>query len=189
MVPLSISQKGMVIVMENREKLAVVICNYNKGSCTVDCIASVLASDLPGQDSIRIIVVDNASDDGSETVITKAYGDEISFTRSDVDLGSCGGLNLGIEQALNEGFEYICCLGEEITVAPDALKVMRNYMASNPSTGLVGGKVYHGHMPHYIQQFGISSLTSRRFSTPYTACAAGLPTTASWTMMRAGLVL
>lgn len=28
--------------MKNQEKLAVVICNYNKGKSTVDCIASVL---------------------------------------------------------------------------------------------------------------------------------------------------
>ena len=140
--------------MKNQEKLAVVICNYNKGKSTVDCIASVLASDLDS--SIKIFVVDNASDDDSEAVITGAYGEQITFTRSDVDLGSCGGLNLGIQQALKEGYTYICCLGEEITVDPDALKVMMDYMASTPSAGLAGGKVYHKHMPHYIQQFGIS---------------------------------
>ncbi len=140
--------------MKNQEKLAVVICNYNKGKSTVDCIASVLASNLDS--SVKIFVVDNASDDDSETVITGAYREQITFTRSDVDLGSCGGLNLGIQQALQEGYTYICCLGEEITVDPDALKVMLDYMASTPSAGLAGGKVYHKHMPHYIQQFGIS---------------------------------
>lgn len=143
--------------MENQEKLAVIICNHNKGKSTVDCIASVLASEqLDVKRNLKIFVVDNASDDDPEPVITGAYGDKISFMRSDVDLGSSGGLNLGIEQALQEGFEYICCLGEEITAAPDALKVMLDYMTATPSAGLAGGKVYHKHMPHYIQQFGIS---------------------------------
>lgn len=143
--------------MKNQEKLAVVICNHNKGKSTVDCIASVLASNLPDMDgSVKIFVVDNASDDDSEAVITGTYGGQIAFTRSDADLGSCGGLNLGIQQALQEGYTYICCLGEEITVDPNALKVMMDYMASTPSTGLAGGKIYHKHMPHYIQQFGIS---------------------------------
>lgn len=143
--------------MKYQEKLAVVICNHNKGNSTVDCITSVLASkQLDVDNCLKIFVVDNASDDDSQSVITDAYGDQITFTHSDIDLGSCGGLNLGIEQALRENFEYICCLGEEITVAPDALKVMLDYMAANPSTGLAGSKVYHRHMPHYIQQLGIS---------------------------------
>ncbi len=142
--------------MKNQEKLAVVICNHNKGTSTVDCIASILASGPDSDGGLQIFVVDNASEDDSEAVITAAYGDRITFTRSDTDLGSGGGLNLGIEQALRSGFEYICCLGEEISAAPGALRIMLDYMASTPSAGLVGGKIYHRHMPHYIQQFGIS---------------------------------
>lgn len=143
--------------MGNQKKLAVVICNHDKSKNTADCIASVLASELPDvENSLKIFVIDNASNDAGESLITNTYGDQISFTHSDTDLGSCGGLNLGIEQALKESFAYICCLGEEITVAPDALKIMLDYLDANPSTGLVGGKVYHKHMPHYIQQFGIS---------------------------------
>lgn len=143
--------------MKNQEKLAVVICNHNKGKSTVDCIASVLASErFEINSNLKVFVVDNASNDDSLAIITNAYGDTVTLTHSDTDLGSCGGLNCGIEQALREDYEYICCLGEEITAAPDALDVMLDYMTSNPTTGLTGGKVYHKHMPHYIQQFGIS---------------------------------
>ena len=90
--------------MKNQEKLAVVICNHNKGTSTVDCIASILASGPDSDGGLQIFVVDNASEDDSEAVITAAYGDRITFTRSDTDLGSGGGLNLGIEQALRSGF-------------------------------------------------------------------------------------
>lgn len=145
------------MTMKDLEKLAVVICNHNKGKSTVDCIASVLASGQPeAGSSLKIFVIDNASDDDSLAVITGAYEKQITLIRSDTDLGSCGGLNLGIGQALQEGFQFICCLGEEITVAPDALTVMLEHMASTPAAGLAGGKIYHRHMPHYIQQFGIS---------------------------------
>lgn len=143
--------------MENQKKLAVVICNHNKAESTVNCIASVLGSErFDVYHNLKIFVIDNASDDNSKSVITDAYGDKITFTYSAMDLGSCGGLNLGIEQALQEDFEYICCLGEEITTAPDALSVLLDFLAATPSAGLAGGKVYHRHMPHYIQQFGIS---------------------------------
>ncbi|MDE7322920.1 MAG: glycosyltransferase family 2 protein [Lachnospiraceae bacterium] len=143
--------------MENQEKLAVVICNYNKGARTIDCIQSVLSSHhfVIGS-NLKIFVVDNASTDGSAAIIAKKYGNKISFTRSDVDLGSGGGLNLGMKQALSEGFRYICCMGEDVTAEPDALKAMLDFMVTTPSVGLAGGKIYHKHMPHYIQHFGMS---------------------------------
>lgn len=145
------------MIMAKQEKLAVVISNYNKGASTIECIESVLSSrNLSIGENLKIFVIDNASDDDSAAIITKAYGDQISFTHSDIDLGSCGGLNLGIGHALSEGFHYICCLGEEITAEPDALRTMLDYMVSTPSVGLAGGKIYHKHMPHYIQHFGMS---------------------------------
>lgn len=150
-------KKGMNIIMGNQEKLAVVICNYNKGTSTIDCIRSVLSSrHFVNGDTLKIYVIDNASDDDSAAVITKEYGDKISFTHSNTDLGSCGGLNLGIKQALSEGFRYICCLGEQVTAESNALKTMLDFMVSTPSVGLLGGKIYHRHMPHYIQHFGMS---------------------------------
>jgi len=150
--------------VENNKKLAVIICNHNKGNDTITCIESVIASngfhigsDKPNSShELKLYVIDNASDDDSQQLITAKYGGLIHFTHSDKDLGSCGGLNLGIKQALSDDFRYICCLGESVTAEPDALKTMLDFMAENPHAGLVGGKIYHKHMPHYIQQFGIS---------------------------------
>lgn len=174
--------------MESTEKLAIVICNHNKGTETINCIHSVLSSAYFQSNynsdgtlrGLKIYVIDNASDDDSQNLITTNYKGQnaISFMRSDKDLGSCGGLNLGIRQALLEGFQYICCLGEEVTIAPDALKIMLDFMQSHPNVGLLGGKVYHKHMPHYIQQFGISiDFKHFRASTLYadTADSADLP--------------
>ena len=171
-------------ILEQTEKLAIVICNHNKGTETINCIRSVFNSEgFQNSDgtlrNLKIFVIDNASDDGSQNLIASSYNDSaISFTRSDEDLGSCGGLNLGIRQALSEDFQYICCLGEEITAAPDALKIMLDFMQSHPNVGLLGGKVYHKHMPHYIQQFGISiDFKNFRASTLYadTADSMDLP--------------
>ncbi len=152
-------------IVKPKEKLAVVICNHNKGMDTICCIRSVLNSSgfqtASSQTDktlceLKLYVIDNSSTDESEALITAHYGDAISFTRSDKDLGSCGGLNLGMKQALADGFSYICCLSEEVTVDPNALRIMYNFLSRQPTVGLVGGKVYHKHMPHYIQQFGIS---------------------------------
>lgn len=133
--------------------LGIVISNHNMGNKTVECISSVLASDIS---AFQIFVIDMASSDNSVSVIMERFSGQIKLTCYQEDLGSCGGLNIGIRQALEAGCDYICCLGEAVTAEPSALKNMLRFMQSNPNVGMVGGKVYHKHMPHYIQQFGIS---------------------------------
>ncbi len=143
--------------MKKQEKLAVIICNLNKGSTVTDCIQSVLSSigfDIGS--NLKIFVVGNASDETSLQNIQQQYGNQVSLVLSNTDLEGCCAVNLGIKHALAEHFPYICCLGAEITVAPQALKIMFDFITATPNVGLVGGKVYHKHMPHYVQQFGIS---------------------------------
>lgn len=148
--------------------LGIVISNHNMGHKTVECISSVLNSDI---DAFQIYVVDMASSDNSVSVINEHFGGRISLTCCQEDLGSCGGLNIGIRQALEAECDYICCLGEAVTVEPSALKNMLRFMQSNPNVGMAGGKVYHKHMPHYIQQFGISiDFKNFRAVTLYADC-------------------
>lgn len=149
--------------------LGIVISNHNMGYKTLECISSVFNSDL---ESVQIFVVDMASSDNSVSVIKERFGSQISLTCCNEDLGSCGGLNIGIRQALDTGCEYICCLGEAVTVAPEALHIMMRFMESHPHVGMTGAKVYHRHMPHYIQQFGISiDFKNFRANTLYADCA------------------
>jgi hypothetical protein len=105
---------------------------------------------------LKIFVIDNASDDRLTELVAPLTGSGLEFIRTDTDLGSCGGLNVGINAAIGEGYRYICCLGEAIIPEKTALSIMLKYLIENPETGLVGGKVYHRHVPNYIQQFGIS---------------------------------
>jgi len=133
--------------------LGIVISNHNMGHKTVECITSVFHS---SRKDLRIFVVDMASSDDSVSILNAHFKDRITLAQCPNDLGSCGGLNIGIRQALEAGCKYICCLGEAITVDADALDNMVRFMEANPNVGIVGAKVYHKHMPHYIQQFGIS---------------------------------
>ena len=149
--------------------LGIVISNHNMGHKTVECISSVFDSDIS---SVQIFVVDMASSDNSVPIIEKEFGSQIRLTCCENDLGSCGGLNMGIQQALAAGCDYICCLGEAVTVEPSALQNMMRFIRANPNVGMVGGKIYHKHMPHYIQQFGISiDFRNFRAKTLYADCA------------------
>lgn len=157
--------------------LGIVISNHNMGHKTVECLSSVFGSAL---DSFRVFIVDMASSDDSVPVMEKHikerikehFNGQIRLTCRNEDLGSCGGLNIGIRQALDAGCDYICCLGEAVTVEPAALGIMMRFMQSHPQVGMTGAKVYHKHMPHYIQQFGIAvDFKNFRANTLYADCA------------------
>lgn len=148
--------------------LGIVISNHNMGEKTVECISSILHSDL---DSFQIFVIDMASSDNSVSIIKEYFHHQVKLTCCSEDLGSCGGLNIGIRQALAAGCNYVCCLGEAITVEPSALKNMLRFIQATPNVGMVGAKIYHKHMPHYIQQFGISiDFKNFRANTLYADC-------------------
>ncbi len=149
--------------------LGIVISNHNMGHKTVECISSVFDSDM---ESFQIFVVDMASSDDSVSIIKEHFGRQIRLTCCEEDLGNCVGLNIGIRQSLAAGCDYICCLGEAVTVEPPALQKMMRFMQANPNVGMVGGKIFHKHMPHYIQQFGISiDFKNFRAKTLYADCA------------------
>ena len=134
-------------------KLGVLIYNNNKGKELLDCIQSVLSSDM---DDYDIFVIDDASTDDSVKLLQHTYQNRIEILKNAEQIGSCKSLCLGVQQVLDHGYEYLCCLGNDVTVAPDTLSSMLTYLKTNPEVGIVGGKVYHKHMPHYIQQYGVT---------------------------------
>lgn len=73
-----------------RKKIAAVICNYNKCAYVTECIQSVLESVFQDFD---LMVVDNASTDGSVEQIRRIYGDMVKLFVNKENLGGSGGFN------------------------------------------------------------------------------------------------
>lgn len=80
-------------------KLAVILVNYNGEKYNAACIESILAN--RGVDELRIIVVDNASQDDSMRLLEERYaGDErLELLRLDENYGFSGANNVGIRRA------------------------------------------------------------------------------------------
>lgn len=134
------------------KKIAAVICNYNKSSYVLDCIQSVLESRFRDFD---LIVVDNASEDGSAGLIRERYGSQVKLFENKENLGGSGGFNTGIRYALEEGYGYVWCLDNDVLVDEHAIGELYGFMESHPEVGMCGSKVYHMEAPDYVQQFGI----------------------------------
>lgn len=111
----------------------VVIVNYNAGALLSDCVASVFAESVD-----RIIVVDNASADGSLEALERINQDKTSLTviRNHANLGFAKACNIGAE-ASSAG--RILFLNPDSVLRNGALSQMISTLESSPRIGMVGG--------------------------------------------------
>ena len=117
--------------------VGVVLINWNGGEFTIPCIRSLLAG-LAKPD--RIVVVDNASVDGSPDRIRDTFP-QVAIMRNPVNVGFAAGNNLGIEFLLQEGMDYIWILNNDTVVADDCLTTLLEAARKNPQAAGLSGKI------------------------------------------------
>jgi GT2 family glycosyltransferase len=101
-----------------QKKLAIVIINWNSFDLTSDTLVSLSSTSYKNYD---IIVVDNFSTDNSAAQLEKDFP-SIILLRSDENKGFTGGNNLGFDYAINEGYEYVMMLNNDVAVESDFLE-------------------------------------------------------------------
>lgn len=130
--------------------VVVVILNTNRREDTLECLASVSASTYPRN---KVLVLDNASTDGSVETIQSAFPD-IHLIQLTENKGYAGNNNVGIRAALDQGADWVLVLNEDTILASDCIERMVTAGAADPSIGIVGPMVYHADEPEYIQSAG-----------------------------------
>lgn len=112
--------------------------NYNVKDFLSQCISSIHKSTTNLR--YEIIVVDNASTDGSEVIFGEQSKSEDNFyyiySKSNLGFGKAN--NLGFNEAKGK---YTLILNPDTLLEPDTLQVMYDYMESNPDIGTSGCKV------------------------------------------------
>lgn len=117
-------------------KLAVSIINYRTAELTQACIRSVL-NDLGGLDA-RVVVVDNASGDGSADQIAawleeQPDGRRVQLVRSPINSGFSGGHNLGMGAEPEAKFYLL--LNSDAVVTPGFLQILLAAAETDPQAG------------------------------------------------------
>lgn len=116
--------------------VSVIVVTYNNLDLTKQCLASLDAySDYP---NIEVIVVDNASSDGSPEWLQQwgaAEGGNRRLILNADNRGFAAGNNLGL--AIASG-EYLVMLNNDTHVTPGWVRTMVNHMQRNPDLGLLG---------------------------------------------------
>lgn len=104
--------------MEN--KIFIVILNYNCKLDIIDCLKPLIQS-LPVSRQSSIIIVDNASIDGSVQLIKQKFP-RLKIIENKKNLGFAAGNNIGIKYALKNGAEYVLLLNPDTIVKKGFLK-------------------------------------------------------------------
>ena len=132
-------------------KLAAVICNYNGKEYVVNCIKSLLNQTYKTFD---IILVDNASTDGTCEEVESLFGEKVIIHRNSENLGGTGGFNTGLERCIKEGYEYILMLDNDVRLDVDTVEKLLERMQNEPELGILGCKIKIMDAPEHIQEYG-----------------------------------
>lgn len=144
--------------------LSIVILNWNVKDILRSCLNSVLESlrSVRGRElSSELIVVDNASSDGSVEMLREEFP-QIHLIVNDENLGFTRGNNQGI--ALSDG-RYVLLLNPDTEVVGDALWEMVAYMEGHHRVGALG--------PQLLDPDGQVQSSRRRFPNLRTAYLEG----------------
>lgn len=112
-------------------RLAVIIVHYRTPKLLIDCVQSLKPEIDPQKDII--IVVDNASPDGSAAQLRDISG--IKLIESSKNLGFAGGNNIGIQAV--EAERYLL-LNPDTIVRPNAINTLMTFLDTNPQAAMAG---------------------------------------------------
>lgn len=115
--------------------VSAILVNYNGLAYTNRTIDTLLASQPTS--SVEIIVVDNASTDGSVEVLAARYPN-VRWIRNSRNLGLAPANNQGIEAARGR---YIFVVNNDTIVLPGTVDRLVEYLDAQPNVGAAGSKV------------------------------------------------
>lgn len=123
-------------------KLAVVLVNYNGEKYNTACIESVLSG--TGAENVKIIVVDNASQDDSMRLLEDRYGgdERLELVRLDDNYGFSRANNEGISRAKAWGADSVMLLNNDTEIEPDMLRRLEECAKRHPASMIVP-KIYY----------------------------------------------
>lgn len=126
--------------MGKKSEVGAVILNWNNARLTKNCVEALQKSDY---DSLKFIVVDNGSTDGSADAIAAGYPG-ITLVRNSANLGFAEGSNQGIRLALKNGAAYVLLLNNDAIVDKGMVSRLVETAAARSNRIAVSPKMYGG---------------------------------------------
>lgn len=124
-------------------KVFIILINYCGEKDTIECIESIFSSHAA--EYIKVVVVDNASPDGSGKRLASHYSnsENVTIMLEKENWGFSEGNNIGARVALECGASHVIFLNNDTIVQPQFLDKVIMYYDSHPEIGILTGKIYY----------------------------------------------
>jgi len=114
-------------------RLSICIVNWNTRDFLRECLEALYQYPANGVEN-QVIVVDNASSDGSAEMVAQSFPQSIMIANSD-NLGYAEGNNQAIGRAAGE---YLLLLNPDVNVHQESLTRAMEFMIGHPKAGVMG---------------------------------------------------
>ena len=103
-------------------RICAVVVTYNRKVLLEECLTALLGQTRPLDE---IIVIDNASTDGTEDIIKTGFAD-ITYVKLAENIGGAGGFHVGMKLAFEKGYDWIWVMDDDAIPMVDALEKLTN---------------------------------------------------------------
>jgi GT2 family glycosyltransferase len=122
----------------NSTAVSIVIVSWNARDYLTQCLESLTPAVC--RYPMEIIVVDNASSDGSAELVENNFPHARPI-RNPANLGFAKANNLGIAACAGR---YVCLINSDVKVLPDCISRLVDYCEQHPDAGMVGPRIIGG---------------------------------------------
>ncbi len=141
--------------MKSTPKILIIIVTWNKKEYVIDLLNSLSAINFP-REQLDILVIDNASNDGTVEAL-EAQFDDIQIIRNSENIGGTGGFNTGLAWAFEQPdsrYEYLWLLDNDVVVHKNALSELVTVLEENPDTAIAGSTMMQLDYPWRVNEMG-----------------------------------
>lgn len=127
-------------MLNNVKKVIAVVVTYNRKELLKEAIEALLNQDY---NNCEILVVDNASTDGTREYIDELLKDtRVHYENTGANLGGAGGFNYGMKRACQMGCDFVWVMDDDCIVHKDSLTELLNADKQlNGNYGFLSSKV------------------------------------------------
>jgi len=119
-------------------KISIISPTRNRKNKLIRCLKSIESLDYP-KDKLEVIIVDNASNDGTTSVVKKEFP-KVKIIENEYNLGVSTALNIGIKESSGN---FIFIFEDDLVLEKGCLKKLVTFSLENPKIIAAGGLFYY----------------------------------------------
>lgn len=144
------------------KKLLVIVVSYNSMPWVERCYGSLRSSSIP----CDVVVIDNGSTDGTVEFVQENFP-EVRVIENENNLGFGKANNIGLQIAIDEGYEYTYLLNQDAWVLSDTFEKLISVSKQHPEYGVLSPVQMKADMLHFDDKFVTNVIGCHQVSRPF----------------------